>query len=165
MLNYLKKTFYYETWNYIIDIPKEILVQKLDVLFVEKDSIFQMPNLSGHFIRYPNSFALHPKWSEDFNNVETCSAYLIGDLSETPDGRTRLQVSVRPSLLSGIIFLLDLVFGLYNVVVFFTAPGDHYNLLAGLLFLLFALPIIIVVTRASVHSLKENLTKYLDIPY
>ena len=164
MFNYLKKTFYYEPSTYIVATPKEKIIKKLDILFVEKKGIFKSPNLRGSFIDYPNSFTMEPKWSiGNIQSFERSSAYLKGNISDAQGGKTMIEILVRPNSIMGILSLAFLIFGIYNITTFFILKGHPYKLYAGLSFIFIFIPIFIVMARVSAQALRKNFEKYLKI--
>jgi hypothetical protein len=164
MFTYLKKTFYYEPSTYIVSNSKQEIIHRLDTLFVEKKGIFKSPNLRGHFSDYPNTFSMEPKWSiGSIQGFERRSAYLKGNILNTQDGKTKIEILVRPNSILGILSLAFLVLGLYKVFTFLTSQSHPFELYAGLSFIFIFVPIMIVMARISVKTLRQSFEKYLKI--
>lgn len=164
MLKYLIKTFYYETVTYIVNAPKETVVQQLDTLFMERSSLFKSPNLSGQFVDYPDSFTMTPKWSPAFiRNFERRAAYLKGIIRETESGKTKIEIAVRPNSIFGILFLPFAIFGIYNLIKAFTVQGNQSNLYGGFFLLVIGLPLIIGIAKGMAGGLQEDFERYLNI--
>lgn len=164
MLGFLRKTFYFDTTIYIVDMPKETIVQRLDTIFFERNGLFKSPNLSGQFDEYPDTFTLTPKWSPAIiRNFESRAAYLKGRISETACGKTKIEVSVKPNSVYGILFLPFAAFGIYSLVRAFTVQGNQSNLYGGLFILIIGLPLLIGFARAMAGGLLSDFEKYLDI--
>jgi hypothetical protein len=163
MMKFLKETFYYASADYIVDFPKEVIVENLNVLFLERKSVFSSPNLRGHFVDYPNSFVMQPKWSiAIIQNFERSSAYLKGSISETPDKKTKIKLLVRPNSVFGILFFSFFLFAIYNLIKFFSARNNLNVLYGALWIIFFGFPIIILIAKVSTYNLRKNFTNYLD---
>ena len=164
MLNFLIKTFYFDTTTYIVDVPKETIVQRLDTLFFERSGLFKSPNLSGQFVDYPDTFTMTPKWSPTYiRNFERRAAYLKGTITELNGGKTKIEIAVRPNSVFGMLFLPFAIFGIYNLIRAFTVEGNQSNLYGGLFILLIGLPIIIGIAKAMAGGLQSDFEKYLNI--
>ena len=162
MFKFLIKTFYYETTTYIVNTPKETVIQQLDTLFTERSGLFKSPNLRGHFVEFPHSFAMTPKWSPfTIKSFESRAAYLKGVVEDTANGKSVIEIAVRPNSVFGIIFIAFAMCGIYNLIVAFMSIGTKNNLYGGLLLLIAGLPIEVGMARVTAGGLRSEFEKYL----
>ncbi|NNV55251.1 hypothetical protein [Limnovirga soli] len=163
MFKLLLKTFYYQKINYEVNYPKEKLVERIDSLFSDKSGLFQSPNLIGEFINFPNSFSLVPKRSlAVIRNFERSAAYLKGTIVETVNGKTKIEILLRPNSIFGMFFLFFVPFSMYNVCIYFSTAGTPNNLYVGLFILIVALPLQFVLARVMANGLRKNFEKYFS---
>src|SRR4051812_44848030 len=98
MFKLLYKTFYYNNFSYVVNIPKETVIERLDHLFIEKSGLFSSPNLGGKFVDYPDTFYMTQKWwLGNIRSFEREPAILKGVISKISDTQTRIDIAVRPN--------------------------------------------------------------------
>ena len=84
-------------------------------------------------------------------------------MSNTGDGKMKIEVLIRLGLEFGISFLAILILGFFCLTNFFIFVGSQDILLSGLLLIFLCLPTIIAAARASTSASKENFEKYLNL--
>ena len=163
MIKFLLRTFYYNNETYYTDSPSEEVTKSIEALLTERKGLFTSPNLTGAFENYPATFTLRPKWSLAFiQNFERRPAYLKGIIHDTENGKTKIEVAVRPNSVLGVLFILFLAFGLYNLFRYFGSTKDLNTLLLGLFIIIIAIAALIAIARAMTYSLRNSFETYMQ---
>lgn len=163
MIKRLYKTFYYETFFYILEVPKETVIERLDYLLMERSGLFKSPNLKGKFVDYPDTFYITQKWwLGHIRGLEREPAILKGVITKLSDKQTKIEISVRPNSVFWILAVFFLPYGLYLLYKAITT-NDLNSTLGGLWLTFFALPILYFVARTASKRLRSAFESYMDI--
>lgn len=163
MFKRLYKTFYYDTFFYILDVPKDTVIERLDHLFMEKSGLFKSPNLRGKFVDYPDTFYLTQKWwFGHIRGLESEPAILKGVITKVGDKQTKIEISVRPNSVFWILAVFFLPYGLFILYSAITT-SDLNKTLGGLWVTFFVLPILYFIARTTSKKLRTAFEKYMNI--
>jgi hypothetical protein len=163
MLKRLYKTFYYETFFYVLDSPKEIIIEKIDHLFVEKSGLFKSPNLRGKYVDYPNTFYLTQKWwFGHIKGLEGEPAILKGVITAVNSTQTKIEVSVRPNSVFWVLAILFLPYGLYTLYKGIRT-NELNTTLGGLWLIFFGAPILYFFAQMTSKKLRTSFEKYMNM--
>lgn len=163
MYKRLYKAFYYETFTYIVNAPKESVIQRLDLLFTEKSGLFKQPNLSGKFVDYPDTFFLTQKWwFGHIRNFEREPAILKGVISKISDTQTEIEISVRPNSIFLMFFIFLLPYGAFNLYRA-SSTKDLNSTLVGLWSIVFCFPILYLIAKGLTKKLRTNFETYMGL--
>lgn len=164
MFKFLVETFYFKSWTYTIEEPQNVIVERLEDLFENKDSLFKKPNLAGGFKEYPNTFSITPKWSLAYiKSFENASCYLKGSIHIISKDKTSLIVSIRSNSIFG---LMCIMFTFSSIVCFYMAITTHgatENLIKGVCLLLFGIPLQIGLAIGIRTGIKRDFEEYMGI--
>jgi hypothetical protein len=162
MWKQLYKTFYYEIFFYVVDVPTEKVVKQLDHLFTEKSGLLKSPNLSGRFVDYPDSFYITPKWSlMIIRNFEREPAILKGVITKLSETQTKIEIAVRPNSIFLILSVILLPVGLFNL--YREVTTKNLNTIWAVLFLLIFIPLLYILARVSSNRLRKAFEKYMNV--
>jgi hypothetical protein len=162
MWKQLYKTFYYEIFFYVVDVPTEKVVKQLDHLFNEESGFLKSPNLSGRFVDYPDSFYITPKWSlMIIRNFEREPAILKGVITKLSETQTKIEIAVRPNSIFLILSVILLPVGLFNL--YREVTTKNLNTIWAVLFLLIFIPLLYILARVSSNRLRKAFEKYMNV--
>lgn len=163
MFRRVYKIFYFQVFYYIIDAPKEVVIESINHLFMERSHLFKSPNLSGKFVDFPETFYMTQKWwFANIRNFESEPAILKGVITEVNSIQTKIEIAVRPNSIFLILFLFFLPYGgyfLYNALI----TKEFNPLYVGLWTLLFVLPLLCIVAKFCSKRLRKTFEKYMNL--
>jgi len=163
MFKRLYNTFYYEAFFYILDVPKETVIERLDFLLTERSGLFKSPNLKGRFVDYPDTFFLTQKWwLGHIRGLEREPAILKGVITKLSDKQTKIEISVRPNSVFWVFAVFFLPYGLY-LLYKAIRTNDLNSTLGGLWLTFFVLPILYFIVRTVTSRLRKAFENYMNM--
>lgn len=133
-------------------------------MFTEKKGLFKSPNLTGHFVEYPDSFFITPKWSfAHIRNYETDPAYLKGIIFDTVNNRTKIEITVRPNSVFLIVLVGFLIAAIGRLYKFLVDKELLVKLLPALFGGIFILGLLSVTAKYFTKSIRSSFERYLEI--
>lgn len=164
MIRFFAQTFFGTRSVYILKYSKEQFVEQLQGLIDGSKGFYARVNLTGRFTDHPNQFVLSPKWSLIFiKGFEIELSYIKGVISESSLDQTKLIISVRPSIIFFLLFLISSFVGLKNLY-HLILEGWSEELLVGFLFFgVFVNGAIIFISRSVSRTISERVKRYFSI--
>ncbi|MEZ4805702.1 MAG: hypothetical protein R2852_09530 [Bacteroidia bacterium] len=159
MINFVRTFFSPNQSIYLYNSSKELIVSKLNDVLNRKWNLFDSNNLEGEFI-HKETFEIRMK-SSGYKTGLIGSSSMIGDIKETNDGQTEINLKVKPYFGLYILFFIFIVFSVVYLFDSLNACSIKYALLSCIM--LIGGPLLCIwISNIQIAVIKENYVKYID---
>jgi hypothetical protein len=159
MFEHFKVFFNPIAQNYFYNLPKELVIEKIEKVFKHKVSLLSSNDMEGSFL------------SKDIFKIDIVSGFyskggkyssrLIGEIIEYEKGITQIKTIAKPSLTLYIGFFFGVIFGLISFYKF--AQTNSFKFLFwSILFLIGITALSIGFSSAAIVSIRERYKMYID---
>jgi hypothetical protein len=163
MSNFFYKTFFFETFTYVADTTPQLITDKLEELFKEKQGLLKSPNLKGKFLEYPSIFCITPKrWWLQIRGGKKEPAFLSGIISPINATQTKIEIVVKPNAVNRNLFFAFLPLAIFFLIRSILVMEFNFSII-GLWSFVLALPLLFIDAKNVTTKLRKNFENYLHI--
>jgi hypothetical protein len=159
MIKHIRTFFYPNSTTYYYELPKEVVVSKVDEVLNRKKTFLDTNDLSGKFTD-KNIFSL---WLLSGAHVEggMMKSSLVGHIVESQNGQTVIDLKERPAPGLYIWFFISIAAGLAYLYKF-VQTGSLATLFKSIGILVGGTVLCIRISQVAILAIRERYLTYLD---